>query len=340
MPPPEFSRPPRPPTDVRACIDAALQRRAALLCDPSCTAIRLFNSAADGIDGFVVEQLADVLVAQLHEGRLCVAEAELRRACERLMQQRGAAAVYRKTFPRDRSHAGPQLDALHTSSAPWLGNAAAPEIEIRENGIRFLVRPYDGYSTGLFLEHRANRAQVRALAAGRRVLNTFAYTCGFSVAAALGGAARTVSVDVSKKYLEWGKANFAANGIALEDHWFIRSDVLEYYRRAKRQEQRFDFIILDPPTFGREKGGRAFSFVDHARELVRGALELLEPGGIVLLATNHRATRPADLSRLVHTAAADVAQRAVRAEILARPELPLDFAGDPDYAKVVIARFS
>jgi len=109
------------------------------------------------------------------------------------------------------------------------------EYAVLENGIRFLVRPHDGHSTGLFLEHRDNRKRVRRLAAGRNMLNAFAYTCGFSVAAALGGAAGTVSVDVSKKYLEWGKCNFAANELNLADHRFICSDIFDYYRRARRR---------------------------------------------------------------------------------------------------------
>ena len=99
---------------------------------------------------------------------------------------------------------------------------------------------------GLFLDQRDNRRRIRAQARGKDVLNLFAYTCGFSVAAAAGGAASTVSVDLSPKALEWGRANFALSHLDPSDHQFIKSDAFDYLRRAARQGKRFDIIILDP----------------------------------------------------------------------------------------------
>lgn len=329
--------PVRTPTPPRlapqAALERALQIRAALRADPETNALRLVNGAADGLPGIVLEQLADVLVVQLHEGRADLDENSVRGLCAAAAPRCGARAVYRKLFPRDRSFGPRALDALHSEATPWFGPPIPPEIEIREHGLRLLARPYDGYATGVFLEHRDNRARVRAQAAGRRVLNLFAYTCGFSVAAGLGGATQTVSVDISKKHLEWGRRNFAANGLPLEPHRFLCRDVFAFFRGAQRQQQRFDLVVLDPPTFARSKESRrVFSIADDLDELVTGAVELLDRDGLGLLATNHRGTSLERLERAL-TAAASATRR--RCEIRARPALPVDFAGDPEYAKSV-----
>ncbi len=321
--------------DVGQIIAAVLDQRAALLADPQTDCLRLVHGAADGAPGCVIEKLGPVLIAQLHEGRLATDEAVVGDLCERLMERCGASAVYRKVYPRDRSAgAGTrELDALHRDAQPWLGAPAPAELAVRENGLTFLVRPYDGYSTGLFLEQRDNRARVRAVAAGRRVLNTFSYTCGFSIAAAAGGAAETVSVDVSKRYLEWGKRNFAANALDLAAHRFICSDAREYFGRALRQGRVFDLIILDPPSFARVKQtGRAFSLRDELDALVADALDGLAPRGTLLLSTNQR-----DLSdrRLLFAVeqAAEAAGRVIRTA--RREPLPPDFTGDDEFAKSV-----
>lgn len=324
------------PAAARERVERALAERRGLLADPECTAVRLFNGAGDGIAGLVIERLGPVLIAQLHEGRLAVLEEEARHLCAGAMSAVGAQAVYRKLFPRDRTHAGPRLEGLHRDPTPWLGAPTGPDVEVREAGLRMIARPHDGYSTGIFLEQRGSRAVVRQLAAGRTVLNTFAYTCGFSVAAAAGGALQTISVDVSKRYLEWGKQNFAANGLSLERHVFLRADTRDYLARAARQGRTFDLIVLDPPTFGREKGGPAFSFPVHAPEMAAAAVRLLAPGGHVLLATNHRGTTAAGLEAMLQQGAA-AAQR--RCRELRRIPLPEDFPGDEAYAQITLARF-
>ncbi|RMF73633.1 MAG: class I SAM-dependent rRNA methyltransferase [Planctomycetota bacterium] len=310
-------------------VEQALRRRAPILRDANTTALRLIHGAGDGLPGLVVEQFGEVLVAQLHEERLSLPQEAVRAIVIALARRRGAQAVYRKVFPRDRSASRARLDALHHAAAPWWGRPAEEEFEVRERGVAFRIRPYDGYSVGLFLEQRANRDRVRQLAEGRRVLNVFAYTCGFSVCAALGGAAETVSVDVSKRYLEWGRRNFAANGLALERHVFIRSDALDYFRRARRQGRAFDIVILDPPTFARVKGRRKpFVFEQQIGALATAAMEVLQRGGRLLACTNHRETTIRDLERIVRRAAGER-----RIESVARPKLPPDFPGDGDYAK-------
>ncbi|MBU0639179.1 MAG: class I SAM-dependent methyltransferase [Planctomycetes bacterium] len=315
-------------------LDAALDRRANLLNDPHTTVARVCHGAADGLPGLVIERLGEILVAQLHEQRLQLSVALARRVCAAAQERLQVRAVYVKNYFRDRGGAAPEPTAQHRDPVPWLGERVEPELAVLENGVRFLVRPYDGFSTGLFLEHRENRARVRRLAAGSRVLNAFAYTCGFSVAAALAGAARTVSVDVSRRYLEWGQRNFAANEIELAGHTFICSDIFDYYKRARRQGRGFDLIILDPPTFARvRRPKRVFVLSADLDRLLAGALSLLEPAGHLLLATNHRGTTR---RRLEQAVAAAAGRRAW--QVIARPRLPQDFRGDPDFAKSILIR--
>jgi 23S rRNA (cytosine1962-C5)-methyltransferase len=337
----------RPPPSARAAahpfpplaadrLEAALAVRTHLLNDPRTTAGRLFNGAADGIDGLVIEKLGDVLIVQLHEQRLALDENSAREVCVRAVERLQARAAYRKVFPKDRSAELTGRARFHTDPTPWIGTPVEPEFAVAEGGVRFLVRPYDGYSTGLFLEHRANRQRVRTLAAGRRVLNAFAYTCGFTVVAALGQAVETVSVDISRRFLEWGKRNLSANSLPLAGHAFICSDIFDYYRRAQRQGRGFDLIILDPPTFARaKKPRRAFTVTEDLDRLVLGAVKLLAAGGYLLLCTNHRATPHRRLEQAVAAAAAGLGRRPELAE---RPELPEDFRGDPDYAKSILVR--
>ena len=320
--------------DPTECFERALAARQTLLIDPHSSVCRVLNGAADGIPGLVIEKLGDVLIAQLHEGQLRLSESETRNLCAHARRRLSARAVYRKDFTRDRSAAYRSLNQQHSDPTPWVGEPVEAEFPVLENGIRFLIRPYDGYSVGLFLEHRDNRRRLRELAAGLNVLNAFAYTCAFSVATALGGAAATTSVDVSRKYLEWGQRNFAANGLDLGPHRFICSDIHDYYRRARRQGRRFDLIILDPPTFGRaRRPRRTFVLAEDLEKLVGGAMELLNSGGYLLLATNHRGI---SCRRLEATVTSAPGSRPV--ELADRLRLPLDFAGDQGYAKGVLAR--
>jgi len=316
-------------------IEAALKARESLIGDPAVTAYRVFNGRVDGIPGLVIERLSDVLVAQLHEGSLACTCDEARALAERVNQRLGTRAVYRKTFVRDRGRVSAELARAHADPRPWLGEPVEPEQVVVEYGLKFLVRPFDGFSVGLFLEHRENRRRIRELAAGRRVLNAFSYTGGFSVAAAAGGATAVTSVDVATRYLEWSKRNFAANGIDLTHQRFYRSDIFAYYKRARRQGHRYELIILDPPTFSRlPRSKHVFVLADQLEALVSGAVELLDPGGIVLLATNDRRIDRARLEEAVASAGAGRSST-----ILASPALPPDFAGDPDYSKTIIARF-
>ena len=141
-----------------------------------------------------------------------------------------------------------------------------------------------GYSVGLFIDQRENRQFVRELQP-RRLLNCFAYTCSFSVAAATVGAT-TVSIDLSRKSLARGRENFALNSLPTEGHRFIADDVMEVLPRLARKEDKFDVVILDPPTFSRSHRGKAFQIEQHFEKLLLAALEVVERDGKILLSTN------------------------------------------------------
>ncbi len=318
-------------------LEVALMARLTCLGERGTDAYRLFAGKPDGIAGLVVEQLGRVAILQTHQGKFQGDQDRIRRVAKWYKRALTLDAVYHKRFVANRS-SSPDDDPELRSPVPLLGKAVPEEFEVTENKLRLLVRPYDGASVGLFLDQRENRRRVRELAAGRRVLNAFSYTCGFSVAAAKGQASETVNVDVSKRALEWGKRNFGANKLALDKHMFIRSDIFDYFKRARRQKRSFDLMILDAPTFARsKKPARVFSIAKDLPRLLEEALGLLAPDGCILLSTNNRALSAAALREHVAEAAAAAGRRF---QITTAPLLPPDFASDTGYAKSLIVRFA
>jgi 23S rRNA (cytosine1962-C5)-methyltransferase len=155
-----------------------------------------------------------------------------------------------------------------------------------EQAVRFIIRPSAGLSVGLFLDMREARRWIRSVAAGRSVLNLFAYTCSFGVCAMLGGAARAVNVDVSRTYLDWGQANYVENGLAADEQDFIFGDAFDWLRRFGRREQRFDLVIVDPPSFS----STPFAVTQDYARLAAAAADVVSRGGLLLAATNHAQT--------------------------------------------------
>jgi 23S rRNA (cytosine1962-C5)-methyltransferase len=160
---------------------------------------------------------------------------------------------------------------------------------VREYGAKFKVNLLDYLDAGLFLDHRETRQMVAALACGKRVLNLFAYTCSFSVHAALKGAAYTKSVDLSNTYIAWGKENFLLNDLPLNKHEFVRADCLAFLKEEIASQRRYDLIIIDPPTLSRSKKmDQMFNVqLDYAPLLLQ-ALQLLSPQGVIFFSTNSR----------------------------------------------------
>jgi len=324
-----------PPADLDHLLDDALKRRDLLLQSGVTDACRLVNGQADDLPGLVVDRLGPVLVVQLHEGRGTMEPGVLREPVGRLARQLGLRAAYLKHFVKDRNAPAGRIDGLHQSATPWVGEPVEPEIVITENGMRFRIRPYDGFSVGLFLEHRDNRRRVRESSRDKAVLNLFAYTCGFSVAAALGGAREVTSVDLAKKMLEWGRANFRENGLDDAKHLFFCADTFDFFKRAARQGRRYDLIVMDPPTFSRtRRPTRVFELEARLPDLFGATIGLLNPSGSLLFATNHRQLSHQRIEAGLRDAADGRAF-----SITSRPALPIDFAGDPHYSRSIWARF-
>jgi 23S rRNA (cytosine1962-C5)-methyltransferase len=273
--------------------------------DQRTTAFRLVNEEGDALPGLAVDVYGEHLVAQLYVGGVWEDAARQGRALDAL-HALGFVGVYLKLRPKQ---ANVLVDTRRDDLAPALPvrgePTATPEIEVREEGIPYRVRLGDGLSTGIFLDQRPNRRLVRELARGAHVLNLFSYTCGFSVAAALGGATRTVSVDASVLALERGRSNFEAAGVALGSgpsaaHSFVAEDAFAWLARAATKKERFDLVIVDPPSYSSTKKRRFVAESDYD-DLVALAAKVLAPHGKLVASCNHRGLARAKLRRFVAT---------------------------------------
>ena len=252
----------------------AKEKRSAYYQDDLTTAFRLFNQEGDGFGGFTVDLYGEFVVFSWYNPFVFqIKETILAAFQEAFSEVRGG---YEKI----------RFKGLDYESAHVYGEEAPQEFLILENGVSYQVFLNDGLMTGIFLDqHEVRGSLVEGLAAGKSLLNMFSYTAAFSVAAAMGGAVETTSVDLAKRSRELSEAHFVANGLALDDHRFVVMDVFDYYKYAKRHELSYDVIVLDPPSFARNKK-RTFSVAKDYHRLVSEALEILNPGGTLILSTN------------------------------------------------------
>lgn len=160
---------------------------------------------------------------------------------------------------------------------------------ILEYGVKFRINLVDYLDTGLFLDHRETRRYVASIAAGKRLLNLFAYTCSFSVHAAVKGALFTKSVDMSNTYTEWGRENFKLNGMGAKQHPIVRADCLKFLDEEIHTKTKYDLIVIDPPTISRSKKmDQMFDIQIDYVFLIEKGLQLLAPGGAIYFSTNSR----------------------------------------------------
>jgi 23S rRNA (cytosine1962-C5)-methyltransferase len=259
----------------------ASARRAPLREDPGTTAFRLVNGEGDGAPDVTVDWFDGVAVLSAYDEPAPGEERERLAAAAEAFSPR---AVYLKRRPREARVEATTRKAHVAPDAPAWGSEV-PELDVLENGLRFRIRPGQGLSVGLYLDMRDTRALVRSAAQGRTVLNCFAYTCGFGVAAVAGGAERAVNVDLSRRVLDWGEQNARLNGQSprREDH--LSGDVFEWLRRFAKKGQRFDMVILDPPSFATSRGTRFSAAKDYPR-LVAAAAPVLGDRALLVACCN------------------------------------------------------
>lgn len=258
------------------------------------------TTETDGL--YSVDRAGEVGVLSLYRELSRAEEAELAQVWADTL---GLGTVYLKRRPQEARHAANvQRDQLSPPD-PVYGPVVA-ELTALEHGVPYLIRPGSDLSTGLFTDARPARRWVREHAAkltgSGRVLNTFAYTCGFGLNAALGGAGVVKNLDLSRKVLGWGQANYALSGLPHPNTDFISGDVFDWLARLGRRAERFDLIILDPPSFARGKSGVWRSERDYA-ELSAQAAQVLEGGGTLLALNNHAGVSGAAFVRMLLTGA-------------------------------------
>jgi 23S rRNA (cytosine1962-C5)-methyltransferase len=285
--------------------DARLGLRTAVIDSTATNVYRLVHGAADGWPGWYVDRVGDFLLSQSARALTD----NQRAAVDQWLEALALRGAYHKIL--DRHVRGTATTMV--SPMPVTGEIAPEKIIVHENSLQYELSFTEGYSVGLFFDQRDNRRRLLThhVAAGfplfesglegKAVLNTFAYTCGFSVCAARAGA-RVTSLDLSKKYLAWGQRNFALNALDPANHEFICGDVFDWLRRWVKKSRMFDVVLLDPPTFSSSKEHGRFQAEKDYGALVAAALRVLRPGGVLFASTNAARLNPDPFLRAVETA--------------------------------------
>ena len=306
----------------------AKEKRKSYYQDELTTAFRLFNQEGDGFGGLTVDLYGDYAVfswynSYVYQIRKVISEA------------------FRQVFPEVLgTYEKIRFKGLDYESAHVYGQEAPDFFTVLENGVLYQVFMNDGLMTGIFLDqHEVRGSLVDGLAMGKSLLNMFSYTAAFSVAATMGGASQTTSVDLAKRSRELSQAHFQANGISIDDHRFVVMDVFEYFKYAKRKGLTYDVIVLDPPSFARNKK-QTFSVAKDYHKLISQSLEILNPGGIIIASTN-----AANVSRQKFTEQIDKGFAGRSYQILNKYGLPADFAYNKkdessNYLKVISMKVS
>ena len=296
------------------------------------SAFRLVHGEGDGLDGIAVDLYGEHLLVHFFSSEALASKDTILDGLFSL----GVRGVYMKVHPKQSNTLiDPRNESL-APSAPVRGEPAPDPLVIHESGLAYRVRLGDGLKTGIFLDQRDNRRRVRELARGKRVLNLFAYTCGFTVAAAAGGALSSVSVDVSKGALAWGEENLEENALFSAAHALIDDDVFHWLAFAGKRKERYDLVVLDPPSFATTKTSR-FSAVDDYADLAARALSLVAPGGRMLACTNHRGISIRKFRRRMHEAGRLAGRAMLQVKDLPPPpDFPAPIGSDPELKTLLV----
>lgn len=238
------------------------------------TAFRLFNQDGDDFGGLTVD-LYDTYAVFSWYNTFIYSRKDM------------IITAFQEVFPEVKgAYEKIRFKGLDYESAFLYGQEAPENFTVLENGVAYQVFMNDGLMTGIFLDqHEVRGSLVDGLAAGKSLLNMFSYTAAFSIAAAMGGAVETTSVDLAKRSRELSKAHFKVNGVELDHHQFVVMDVFEYFKYAKRKGLSYDVIVLDPPSFARNKK-QTFSVAKDYHKLISQSLEILNPNGLIIASTN------------------------------------------------------
>ena len=292
------------PDVVAGLVRLAVERRAPLAADPDTTLYRVIHAGGDALPGLTADRFGDALVVSLYDDDDILPPQPIPEGLAPVLAHAaGATSVYVKYRPRQASRVpeeemgilappqpvfGPDLGVRSSQTPDQTSEVWRREVSgflAREEGLNYLIRSTGGLSSGLFADMRESRGRVRAWAEGKTVLNTFAYTCGFGVAALAGGAARVLNLDLARSVLAWGQENYRLNGFEPDDRDFVFGDVFDWLARFARRGETFDLVILDPPSFSKTKTARFSAAKDYA-QLAELAAKVVSPGGQLLACSN------------------------------------------------------
>ncbi|RMA87923.1 class I SAM-dependent rRNA methyltransferase [Priestia megaterium] len=257
-------------------IQQAISSRHDFYASEDTTAFRVFNSEGDGIGGLIIDYYDGYYVMSWYsEG--------IYRFKEYVIEALKSAPNFKGLYQKKRFNVKGQYIEEDDFVA---GDKGEFPLIVKENGIRFAVYLNDGAMVGVFLDQRDVRKTIRdKYAKGKTVLNMFSYTGAFSVAAALGGAAKTTSVDLANRSLAKTIEQFSVNGIDHEVQDIIVEDVFKYFKYAVKKNMTFDLVVLDPPSFAKSKK-HTFSAAKDYKDLLKEAIALTKPNGVIVASTN------------------------------------------------------
>ncbi|HHH31647.1 MAG TPA: methyltransferase domain-containing protein [Polyangiaceae bacterium] len=315
--------------ELRSRLFEALERRAGLARANDTDAYRLVHGRGDALAGIELDRYGTFAVLALRSDEAMARREALLDAVSAL----GFDGVYLKLRPKQ---ANVVVNTRGDDVAPaeaQRGSSAPDPLVVREGRLVFEARLGDGLSTGVFLDQRDARRWLTSVATGRTVLNLFCYHGAFTVAAAMGGASATVSVDASAVALARARQNLDRAGVDHAAHELVKDDVMRWLAREKRT---FDVVILDPPSYATTKRSTFRAARDYP-ELAASALRRVAPGGQLLACTNHRGIVRAKFRRQMESAAKKAGVRVAR---LREPRPPIDFppapGHDPHLKRVIV----
>lgn len=293
------------------------EKRTSFEKDSLTTAYRLFNGEGDGIGGLIIDRYADYAVFSWYNETLYQKKAELLTAFRTVYPD--IIGAYEKI----------RFSTKDLPESQFLYGEQAPEpLLVTENGVQFATYLNEGLMTGIFLDQKEVRGRlVDGFAVGKTVLNMFSYTGAFSVAAAMGGAVATTSVDLAKRSLPKTTEQFEVNHLNLAAQKIIVMDVFDYFKYASRKGLSYDVIILDPPSFARNKK-KVFSVAKNYGELVKDSIDILTDKGTLIASTNAANLSLAKYKKMVITA---LQEKNVRYKITDTYQLPADFQVNPNF---------